>query len=182
MLKRTQNKNLPDFIYIHCPRTGGTSLGQCLISECSASIYKWLHAKHSDIDVPVNNAFVFGFVRNPYSREYSYYTLVNPKITFNEWLTQRFIDVLPNPSRHSEPQHTYYNESCNVFKYEDRTSSLITIAEKIAADKDSLLSYSKYRNSYRGTTDYRTQYDNESYDIVTKYCAEDISKYGYLFD
>jgi hypothetical protein len=180
MLERTQNNLQPNFVFIHNPRTSGTSLGQFLIDECSAVPCKELHSTVADIDFPTQDHFVFGFVRNPYAREYSYYTLVNTELTFTEWLSARYITrTLP---RHTEAQHTYYDGSCTVFKYEDRTTALITIAEQIEADKDALLSYSKHRNSYRWSTDYRTQYDNEAYDIVTKYCAEDISKYGYVFD
>lgn len=181
MLKRTQTENLPNFIFIHNPRTSGTSLSQYLMSECMAVPYKSLHSKASDIHIPLDGYFVFGFVRNPFSREYSYYTLAKTDLTFSQWVEARYVEQRPELQHNVAPQYTYYNDISVIYKYEDRNESLLDIATRIHTPYEKISSYSLYRNSYSKNVDYRTQYDNITYDTIKRVYQEDLVRFGYDF-
>ena len=166
-----------DFVFIHNPRTSGTSISKYLVQFKNAQYTGVKHDKIKDLDI--KNRYAFGFVRNPYSRFYSFYTLIRTSKSFksfNEWLmslTPELSDMII--------QYEYYNQDCHVYKYEQREEALIEIANNINDNK--IIQYNLYRNSYKYyNEDYRQEYDNVSYDFVTDYCKQDLEKYNYSFE
>lgn len=177
-----------NWCFIHVPRTSGTCIRQFLIEHTDSSEYKNVHTKHGEIEFGLDQYFCFGFVRNPYDREYSLYTLAKAhkvaRVDFETWITNKFVK-LENTHRFIdayELQKDYFKDTAHVFKYESRNEALIKISDNLGLDSNKFISYILYRNSYKYDTDYRSQYTNSSYDIVTKALEQDIETFGYTFE
>lgn len=85
-----------NFVYIHVPRTAGTTAEDLFRSRHGLEpIHNEQHDIFADLEEEHRNKFVFGFVRNPYSQEFSNYFVHShqagwPHISFEEWVRLRF--------------------------------------------------------------------------------------------
>jgi hypothetical protein len=191
------------YIFVHNPRTGGTNLSHYLKTYLNAIKYVnpeidqyALHLSIDGCNLNISEYYAFGFVRNPYDREYSLYTLFNNQnikndqetVSFKEWIMKNF--YWPDGHRyygnHSYlfPQNKMFNDHVNVFKYEERTDALAEIADHIGVvNKDEFINYRGNVNSFKSEpVDYRKMYDQEMLDITWKYFRSDIERYEYSFD
>ena len=89
-----------NFVYIHVPRTAGTTAEDLFRSRYGLEpIYDEQHDVFSNLEEHDRQKFIYGFVRNPYSQEFSnyfYHTQQSgwPHISFEEWVRLRFNDQL----------------------------------------------------------------------------------------
>mgnify|MGYP001138586472 CR=1 FL=1 len=110
-----ENKN---YLFIHVPRTAGSSLGYVLHTALNGDRIYDIHSSFSELENTcpkrVKNKFKFGFVRNPFEREFSQWLyhaykpefLVTP--TFEEWITWRYSDY-KMPKSFIAKGHDAYN-------------------------------------------------------------------------
>ena len=199
-----EDTDLRKYLFIHNPRTGGTNITHFLEAYTNAKNYIhpelegfWRHLTVSWCHLNLDDYYPFGFVRNPFDREYSLYTLfkardntpecVRSYDSFKHWIVDGFY-VEPGHRyyglhKYRFPQHTLFDERCHVFKYEERTEALAEIAKNIYVDADTLINYRGKVHTFKSNhVDYRTMYDQEMIDIVYPYFKQDLEKYGYSFE
>jgi hypothetical protein len=73
------------------------------------------------------------------------------------------------------------NIKANIFRFEDRTRAIATIAETIGADREALESHN-VNNGFNTQMSYVKEYDNEMIDLVTERYKTDLDAFGYYFD
>lgn len=180
------------FIFIHIPKTGGTSVKDALL-PFSDMIYSmpWKHrtAKYWKPNFPFwDDYFKFAFVRNPWDRMVSrrfYQKHVNPSEearakgdaceTFEEFL------ALPR-SMHiiNQSQYIYDGDDCLldfVGKYENFQEDFDVVCDRIGVEHIEL----PHLNDSPRNSDYRGYYDAKTQKIVENLCHDDIIRYDYAF-
>ena len=193
------------YVFVHNPRTAGTTLLTFLIEYCRGVVYcpknelyshYVKHRVYADGPERIKNYFKFGFVRNPFSREYSLYkllTLIVNNMTFKEWVMLRFANNIGSEyekikTSYTLPQYGYF---CNLngelvvnwFKYEDRLNALEQIGNVIGVNMKTMRDYRPLNNSMRfDVVNYYKEYDNEMIDLVEKAYKIDLDAFGYTFD
>lgn len=193
------------FAFFHNPRSSGSSVSECLIRhgglESKANHHLPIHStfayesKYRNLD----NHYKFGFCRNPYSREYSFYSLhktTRKNIerlgipTFKHYLIKKWVDgVYLDSTSH---QYGYFCDTngklrVNVFKYEERVKALRDIGEKIKINLNPEYRASPdgdYKHNIGVTPDkhYTEMYDNEMIDLLEPKFRLDMDAFGYTFD
>jgi len=180
------------YAFIHNPRTSGTSITHYLINHCSGrrlrnvddyaqehSIYAE-EVKYRKFD----NHFIFGFIRNPFSRESTLHKLycrdTGNQVEFKRWL---FDESIP---WYRKPQYGYFcnmegNLKANISRFEGRGRAIATIAETIGADCVALEEYN-VNNGFNIQMTYVKEYDNEMIDLVSERYKVDLDAFGYCFD
>ena len=185
--------NIP-YAFIHNPRTSGTSISDYLVEHANGRIlsniidpgYR-LHSIYAEETRyrSLDNHFVFGFVRNPFSREYSLFNLyrkrINNHIDFKTWL----IDY---DDQYRRPQYGFFcdiegNLKANIFRFEEREASLRTIATILGLDIVEFINHTSPSSiNFNVSTSYLEMYDQEMIDIVYDRYRVDFEAFGYTFD
>lgn len=200
----------PRAIFIHIPRTGGTTIRQLfgwgypgsptlLNDPRPADLFSQLNnfavCHHADAlrammtDAEWASYYKFTVVRNPWDRMVSYYFysqtikgLVEPGETFTQWVHRRYVDHV-----------TFYGGNSYGVWYKDDANNLLV---------DKICRYENFDNDVREICDrlgvlhpsvsiprtnqiardhYSVYYDTVSKDLVTELYAEDIKFFGYEF-
>lgn len=182
------------FIFIHIPRTGGTSIQKQLathIIEPTKHWNMWDWEKQAG-DKKFNNYFKFTFVRNPWDIVISkyldrwYYRENNPHLKNGPigglagksllYFLQNYTTI---PHEHGDTQLEYFDPEKVDFigRFENRKRDLNTISQKIGFNisSDYMLRKKTHKKHY---TEY---YDDESREIVAERYARDIERFGYKF-
>lgn len=179
------------YAFVHNPRTSGTSITKYLIENCGG---RRLQNVPDDIQEHTiyaeetryrkfPNHYFFGFVRNPWSREWTLHKLYMEKtgnnIDFKKWLLEPL-------EWYRRPQYGMFcdmegNLKVNVFRFEDRSNAIATIAEVIKTDAKRLESYN-VNNGFNTGMRYTYDYDNEMIECVAERYSTDIDAFGYYFD
>ena len=136
----------------------------------------------------------FAIARNPWSRAVSMYNYADklrsrlpenhpenhPKVTFKEFLRRRHNWVMsPSfyrefPYNHWARQSLWLSEGLDILRYENLNNDLsYYLKEKILLPFINVGTYSD---------DYRTYYDEESYQAVFDWYKEDIDRWGFTFE
>ena len=186
-------ENKIPYIFIHNPRTSGTSLEAYLIWRGG----KYFLQKHSIYamisDIDPSNFYTFGFVRNPFSREVSLYYLhkhvTSIDYSFEEWVNKRY--VTKEITQYTGPQYGYFCDvngqlKAHIFKFEDRERSIDEISSNLGFPFEQMLHYKAMPQrgnfSTKASGDYRSHYTQELIDIVTPIFQIDMDAFGYDFD
>jgi len=175
------------FIFVHIPRTGGTSI-ECNISE-KIEIKKLWTLKHLTakgiFDKIGKNKwdkyFKFTFVRNPWDRVISlYHQPAFNKINHISSKSLKYFLEHYKPARWEQLRFSdYLNHDKMDFigRFENRANDLSFIAKKIGIDFDINLNRRKTNHNH-----YSTYYDEETKNIVYEMFKDDILTYNYTFD
>lgn len=185
-------------IFIHLPKTAGTSVSKALGLPSSRHV----PAEAYRIANPGKFArfFKFAFVRNPYDRLVSSYTFLNnggmneDDARFAKHHLQPYESfehfVLEGLARHSEVQYWVHFRPQSNFICDSKGKNLMDFTgrfEQISEDYSVIANrLGKARDlpvtnqSRRG--DYREAYSPELIDIVSRLYAEDLKTFGYGFD
>ncbi|MEM7119366.1 MAG: sulfotransferase family 2 domain-containing protein [Chloroflexota bacterium] len=185
------------FIFIHVPRTGGTSISELCDRLQLKTREPFRKHTYSSAEVAQNIPFqqytTFAFVRNPWARFYSWYTLFakfNPR---KEQETFTFDQFLANYERIAKSYgmgnvflfnqlDCLRNKDGNLIttligRYETYAHDVVQIFQQFGIEVDQLPHLNKATD-----VDYRNQYSHFANQWIENYCAEDIAYFGYQFD
>ena len=200
------------FIFIHIPKTAGTSITASLKSlkgnqkrwlantkhETLTEFHDHLEERLSLVDKlfrkKPDQYFTFGFVRNPWDRMASLHRYLiekrpRPEIdtisTFKQFLIEANEGCAWIRSlRTMRPQVDFFTCPDGQLKI-DFLGHYEHLAEDIKALADELnipLKLTQKNASTNGENDYRVSYDDEMAEIVAKLFEEDCRHFGYHFD
>jgi len=163
------------FVFIHIPRTGGTSIEQSFDSERIPNQH--MQVKHIPDKFP--DYFKFAFVRNPWERMVSYYFMdrYSNGISFLE-----FVKLIPIRSKLEYRMLPYIINSAGKIavdflgRYETIQEDFDEVCDKMGVCRSDLSNYNK--TNHGAYTEY---YDEESYELVSNMFADDISEFDYKF-
>ena len=186
-----------NFIFIHIPRTGGTSITElCEILQLNIEKAFWQHThagSEESAEIPFHEYTTFSFVRNPWDRIYSWYALFdkfNPRKEQETFSFEKFLVNYPRIARNygfdkdfSFNQVDYLRNGKGEFvtdfigKYETYEQDVIHIFQKLGIEVTHI-----HRANATNYPPYQTQYSDTTKKLVAELCAEDIEYFGYEFD
>mgnify|MGYP001341121336 CR=1 FL=1 len=184
------------FIFIHIPKTGGTSIESLFIKDADIKdVPKKHHTVHDINGELLKKYYAFTFVRNPWDRMVSYYkfrikrsfAMFNHGGSFQEWI--RFLcsdDVQKIKPYHFHlaimNQYQFLVSKSNeipldfIGKFENLQQDFNIICDKIGIPKQQL--------PHKNTTEhkhYTEYYDDETREMVAEKYKKDIEYFGYEF-
>lgn len=178
------------FIFIHVPRTGGTSIEQFLIENegCRVS-HKEKHKSMFSFKnrVDFSQYFKFSFIRNPWDITISkYLTPYYKKINYlgGKDLLYFLKNYYSAPHEAGDSFHDYFNPQQMDFigRFEDREKDLDYISNKIKVDLDPSFSVKNKEIQKRKSEKHYTEYYNdETIQLVADKYKKDIEYFGYEF-
>lgn len=182
-----------EYIFIRLHKVGGTSISDAL------GIRKSHYTTQEAIKVVGRynweRCYTFAFVRNPFSKvvsAYKYFTLNNRQamadkpISFEDWVSKTYGNKKDPFYYYSE---RWFQSQSDWLKDKHGIISLNKIGklENIAADFAEIsskigVSAPIPHLNRSGKVDYRTFYNEESYESVKNWHQEDLDTFGYTFD
>lgn len=194
-----------NFIFIHIPKTGGTSIERALNtnarSEQDAShdlgntYSEHKHWKTSDYETNCAELFdcyfKFMFIRNPWDRlvsRYEWQKFVLPESHINfKTITQRtFKEFVKQRAPSIFEKWCYYDLMCDkngkrvvdfVGRFENLQNDFDIVCDKIGAPRQQLPNTNHLKRK-----NYTEYYDNETREIVAQIFQRDIEYFGYEFE
>ena len=182
------------FLFIHVPRTGGTSIEtQFQYNEAKEKNKHWNlndwknHLNHEDFD----DYFKFAFVRNPWD-------IIVSKYLDRGWYSspiqgrggeigyhcgknlKYFLDrYQPAEHEHGDGLLDYFDPEQMDFvgRFENRVQDIEYISRNIGIN----INANKKDRSHKDKKHYTEYYDDETREIVAKRYAKDIEYFGYKF-
>ena len=189
-----------NWVYIHVPKTAGTTTELLFEKQYFLKVEDEVHTTVYDIE-DKKNKFIFGFVRNPYTYEWSIWNYHKNSWgifdEFDEWCAFRFDGKKDEcyekyPKKKGELDYGYIlfirsqagyfcdeNKKCiasKIYRFEQLRDSWDDIQNRINMD----IKMDVYDRVYKD--DYKRDYTDYSYDLITKHRAKDIELFGYNFD
>jgi chondroitin 4-sulfotransferase 11 len=179
--------NKHKFIFIHIPRSGGSSIeSQFNYEEGKEKNKHWTlnnWKKHLEPEI-FNNYFKFGFVRNPWDQTISKYCApffrkINKSLKY-------FLEHYKTPKHErGETFFEYFDPKRMDFigRFENRENDLSYISERIGVTLDSNIKLRQIQVAPWATHNkhYTEYYDDETREIVAEKYAKDIEYFGYKF-
>jgi hypothetical protein len=189
-----------DCLFIHVQRTGGTSIESLFtVANCNPIRLGHQHENAQSLPPEVfekyDSAYKFAFVRNPWARIFSWYTLTSGKgqdlnlddaADFQEFVAPYYgftsskdsalffhfnqLDYFPRKAS-SEPDMDF------IGRFERLQKGMKTVLAEFN------LQHLELPFTNTGTSlDYRDFYDQKTKAFIAEKCAEDIACFGYTFD
>lgn len=197
------------FVFVHIPRTAGTSIETALAPYAREplgytvggnTVLAHKHATATSLRRLVGaefwaSAFSFSVVRDPWARMYSdyhFFRRVGPRLMpeFSElerWLTERALRVpfaawlRAGAERLDIAQSSYLTDEGGallvdfVGRFEHLSRDFSTICQTLGVE------HALPHLNGTGRRDFRAAYDSDSVDLVARYAAADIERFGYRF-
>ena len=189
-----------NWVYIHVPKTAGSTTELLFEKQYFLKVEDEQHTTVYDIE-DKKDKFIFGFVRNPYTYEWSIWNYHKKSWgifdEFDEWCAFRFDGKRDEcyekyPKKKGELDYGYIlfirsqagyfcdeNKKCiasKIYRFEQLRDSWDDIQNRINMD----IKMDVYDRVYKD--DYKRDYTDYSYDLITKHRAKDIELFGYNFD
>lgn len=183
------------YIFIHIPKCGGTSVESCLLNFEGVKRPKRLsllpqktkdeyhlnsgvkgHAFLKEIDLTLKEKyFAFTFVRNPFDKIVSEY-LWDPQ--FNNLTFVKFLQTQAKwQIRHSNTQYEFIDEHIDfIGKFENLQQDFNVACDQIGIQQQDLPHRNKTKRKH-----YTQYYNNETRKIVAELHAKDLEYFGYKF-
>tara|TARA_Y100000287_G_C14137589_1_gene313056 strand:- start:194 stop:796 length:603 start_codon:yes stop_codon:yes gene_type:complete len=197
---RSQEHN---FIFIHIPKTGGTSIEQVFKKRFKGNRkHMTMLDYENELGSEINKYFIFSVIRNPWDRLVSYWKYrqgkphapIDGKIKkFDDWL--RFTSSLDldnligkthigNISNFKVGLDLQFNclvnnknkINANLLRFENLQQDFNIICDKIGIPRKQLPHFNKTKHK-----NYTEYYDEETKQIVAKKYAKDIKFFNYEF-
>lgn len=177
-----ENKKL---VFVHAPRTSGTSIEKAILNGLVQDSMK--HLKASQYKKMIGNLqwesyYKFSIVRNPWDRVISMYHqkyFQDIGIRSGKSLKYFLSNYTPAPWEHGIQCSDYIDEKLNlIIKYENRVEGLNLLYEQTGIFVDSNISE---RSDNRTDKDYKKFYDSETIEIVKNMFYNDIQNFNYDF-
>jgi len=181
-------------IFIHIPRTSGTSIESFMKNDMSR--YKGIlkHSNASEIFESIgenkwNDYFKFSITRNPYDMAISLYKAgAFAKIGYLTGKSlQHFLHYYqPMPWEHGATCRDYINRNDlnHIGEFSNRNKTLELIKEKtgLTINPDRVLQSIQAKDPLGSKKHYAEYYDEETKQIVAEKYAKDIEYFGYKFE
>lgn len=183
------------FIFIHIPKTGGTSIEQAFNQNRVRQKHRTMTQYENMLHANIDQYFLFSVIRNPWDRMVSYWNWRQGKYSapidgkmniFSEWLRYIISIDLNRESRNDfkmaiSPQFTSLKNKNNkiivdLIRFENLQNDFDTVCEKIGIPQQQLPHYNKTNHKH-----YTEYYDEETNQIVAEKYAKDIEYFGYNF-
>jgi len=168
------------FIFVHVPRTGGTSLESFFCeSQLKHIHFKQKHSRHEHELQDHIDYFSFSFVRNPWERMLSFYLfdiVGSTKYSLYNWLKltrirNRFAQSMSFFIMHNEKPRVNF-----VGRYENYHTDVKYICNKLNIEYAELPVLNKTNHNY-----YVDYYDEKTKKLVESMYKEDILNFEYEF-
>ena len=189
-----------DWVYLHIPKTAGSTTELLFEKQYFLKVEDEQHTTVYDLK-DKDNKFIFGFVRNPYTYEWSIWNYHKNSWgifdEFDEWCAFRFdgkkdecYEKYPNKTYELDYGYSLFirsqagyfcdeNKKCiasKIYRFEQLRESWDEIQKRINMD----IKMNVYDREYKD--DYKREYTDYSYDLITQHRAKDIELFGYNFD
>lgn len=187
-------KNYDKVIFVHIPRTGGTSVRSSLqnISKKYELDFRTNHQYLEDFN-PGEEDFIFSFVRNPYERLISWYNFHHHHkevrgISFSDWVKGGFPthwekrDFLPSDAL---SQHKYFirndkNPLNFLGKHENLKKDFYKLLRILNLEIPGRFPHHRpSKKNKEGKNNIYDYYDKESIEIVNEKFSKDFELFGY---
>jgi hypothetical protein len=183
-----------DILFIHIPKTGGTSVSKWLLENVDAKALGW---KHDGYNLFPTYSNYFTVVRNPYARILSWYYYMG-KVTYKRinddkwanWYNQNMIDIYESgfsKSLDSMPSE-FYPDVCMKpqVDYFDSSAKFVLKTETLSQDfiqiQDWFQCYKPLPHKNKSiSVNYRDAYTAKDKKIVKKYFEKDLDLLKYTF-
>lgn len=197
-------------LYIHIPKTGGTSVESLLcksgfemhyaeyLGENKLNNVRWcspqhLHAKRLQEEFNIDTFdSVFTTVRNPYARFKSEYCMqhfqatIPSKQAIEDWAVKAFAEYKINPyhlDNHLRPQSEFIIPDSSVFKLEDGINTLRMQLEEILGESlhgDDV--HELNHQAFTGLNSKNLSLSQNTIDILNKHYAKDFALGSYSME
>ena len=189
------------YIFVHIPKTGGTSIEDCLLSLEGIKKPRVLrklptrhkreyhldhkqnqvHSLHRNIALDLRRQyFSFLFVRNPYDKVVSEYnwSIVKPKLQLSNASLLEFLHMSDRWDPHHKPlQVDFLDEYVDfVGRFENLQEDFNVVCDKIGIPQQKLPHFNATKHKH-----YTEYYDDETRQIVAEKYAKDIEYFDYEF-
>jgi hypothetical protein len=177
-------------IFIHVPRTGGKTILKTLKFH-DLDVYRECQFNHDPffklqrLNKWDEDAYIFAFVRNPFTRTYSYYNHYlnhNKNISFSQFLKNIKSKIKSkNTPYYYYPQSFFlYNEYgemtlSKIFKYEEYDKSLTQIKKIYKKD----FSFGHENKTSWSRDDFLKDYNKENIELVRELFSVDFMNFNY---
>ena len=190
---------LPNHVYIHTPKTGGSSFEQMMWERHGFPVSGDQHNIAADIPTSDLHKKVFGFMRDPLISEvsnwrYHYFSWGSSKMTFTEWCEWRYGDkpeeygyqlgLAKNQVEYGykfnvRPSAGYFCDSTGncvadrIYRYEDIGNALVEISEILGMDCSIDGFQAMQYNWSRGREEYGDHITKRAEDLISEAKAID---------
>ena len=167
------------FIFVHVPRTGGTSIEYFFDKKTINKFFAEKHSLHEQDLYDYSDYFSFSFVRNPWERMLSFYLfdkVGSAKYSLHGWLQ---LSKIRNKFTQSMSHYLIRDGNPRVNfigRYENYKKDFDYICKKLNIQKYKLEVLNKTNHNYY--TDY---YDDKAKELVNKMFQKDIVSFNYEF-
>ena len=184
------------FIFVHIPKTGGTSIESLFIKNADIKDVPEKHSMARDIDSELlEKYYTFTFVRNPWDRMVSYYKfrikrsfdMYSHGESFKEWISFICSNNAQQIKAYQfnlaiKDQYEYIVNKTNeiiidfVGKFENFQQDFDIACDRIGIPRQELPHINKTDHLH-----YTEYYDDETRSIVAEKYSKDIKYFGYKF-
>lgn len=169
--------NRHDFIFVHVPRTAGTSIGSALRAATADITHQ---SRHRQLSYERNASGLhgtksFGFVRNPFDRLLSMFIMTHPNQEPCDTSRDTFLHYLMGLSEHAKPAAWFLDGVDRVGRFENLDADFSDICQWLELPAVPPL---RRENGWRHAH-YAEYYDARSLDWVRRTQAVDFTRYGY---
>jgi len=193
--------HLHKFIFIHIPKTAGTSMTRVL--EFGGSEYMSAHRSARNLNEELGDKwkryFTFAFVRNPWERQVSWYRFLNLKArekeeNFDPGTFENFIKYLDNDWPDAEPISIPYafgqQQIDFITDVNGKLPRFVGRFERLSKDWRAICVKLKMpyrplpRLRHTGSYDYKLYYKRnpDLIEIVREQFKDDIKRFGYQYE
>ncbi len=188
---RLRQKYFHDFVFIHIPKTAGTSIYRSL--GLAGEHRTALQLRGRLRERRWHTKFKFAFVRNPWDRAVSSFlhaTVINKDsrfvaLTFSDWLRLAYVERHPlyfDVPHSFSPQYDWISDGEDnlivdfVGRFENLREDFATICGRIGRPGLDLPHHNATKHA-----DYRTYYKDRDIEIIARWYKKDIDYFGYTF-
>jgi Sulfotransferase family len=176
------------FVFIHVPKTAGTSIGQAIWS--AGQTVEWRPRYHAPAYTVLDgreDCFSCAFVRNPWDRMLSIWRFSRPDIALRDYIRNLSLEARSASERPyinvlGKSQSWFINDHAGkslvsfIGRFESLHQDFGAICSEIGIAVPPLGHFNRTDH-----TNYRDYYDAETREMIAKEYAEDIEAFGYSF-
>ena len=184
-------------VFIHVHRTGGSTINNLLSNHLQfkrliVSQHGSASSTEGDIFEKHPDFFVFGFVRNPWERMLSWYSLINKwdPLSLGEEIErfEKFLASNEATDFGDDDNSFYYNQldyfpdletlanPIKICRYENYDEEVREVFQRIGFKVDEIGIYNE-----TNPKNYQDYYTEKSIELVREKCSRDIEHFGYSF-